>query len=205
MSIFKWWVQHHYLPNKAEQSRKLMAKIPVRTLPVLGDALLSGYPSQGLLNAINAQCKKLPYKLDQLWGLADLYNSPGFTQYKLETGDKSIDCDCDDFAVYAVALAKKAGVDPKCATVGNLIINPWNQFTQAWANHVIAVFDYFDGSQYWTAVIDTNSAARREKPFWFPGKRTEASPAIIQHFSNIYNVNYKWLLDVPYPFESPRK
>jgi len=201
MSLFKYLVENVYLPKKARDSRLINRGFSKRPLPVLGSASPQGLPSKSLIEAINTHCGHLPYKIDPLYGLSDYYNAPEVSQYKLESKDESIHFDCDDLAVLAVGLARLAGVSFQHAYVLNLIINPWNQFTQAWANHVIAGFDFIDGDgKPWTAIIDTNSAGRRAKPYWYQGTLDDVRPEIIGMFSRIYRVNYKWLLEVPYPF-----
>lgn len=187
------------LENKKQFSltvAKASKKVP---LPVIGTAR-NGYPDVKQAQDINLKCSELVYTSDPNGGITDYYNHPEATQYRQDNKLWSEPCDCDDFAVYAVALFRKAGVKPENAWIWNLIINPGNQFTQMWANHVICGFKLVshDG-QMWTGVIDTNTAATKQI-LWFKCSPEQAKPEIIKHFNNVYKVNYYKLIEVEYPF-----
>lgn len=199
MDLFEQFVTGWYLPRKARFSREMAINAPRATLPQVHERVDDGKVRLGMVKAINAECSKLRYTPDPLGGLTDFYNHPEFTQWRQNKQRWDEPCDCDDFAVYAVALFNECGVTAD-AWVWNLIISPGHQVTQAWANHVICGAYFKDSSgQEWTAVIDTNSAARG-KPFWFKGNAESAKPAILNHFSRLYKVNYYKLIDVPFPF-----
>lgn len=200
--LFSAFIEGWILPQKAHWSRQIAVNIPtdkLRPIPALGKANADGYLPLSVLKDINAQCGKLQYKLDPLWGMSDYYTLPELTQYQLEKGRWEYPCDCDDFAVYARALMLAAGVEPVNCWIWNLIIAPGSQITQAWANHVICGFEYWDGNKHWTGVIDTNTAARK-KIFWQTGTREFTAERFIKQFSDIYQVNYYKLLQVPDPF-----
>lgn len=186
LDFFAQIVSSLYLPNKVRSSLPLAKTMPRKPLPVLGQAKANGYPTKDLAEAINAQCHQLKYRSDPGNGLVDLYNHPEHTQYLLETGAyETSACDCDDFATYAIALFLKAGVARDKVWEWNMIV-PWHkQFTQARWNHVICGFTYWDGSQEWTGIIETNTAARN-KLFWFKGTATEAKSAVLKTFCSVY-------------------
>lgn len=199
MYLFEQFIKNWYLPNKAKFSRDIDKHADHAPLPQVYEPVSDGKTRVGMINSVNAECSKLRYKLDPNGGLTDFYNHPEFTEWRHQNQRWDEPCDCDDFAVYAVALFRECGIMTD-AWVWNLIISPGHQITQAWANHVIcgAYFKSGDG-QEWVAIIDTNSAARK-KPFWFKSNKSTAQRAILEHFSKLYNVNYYKLIDVPYPF-----
>jgi hypothetical protein len=201
MDLFEGFITGFYLPRKAAWSREIDAKVKNShaPLPVLGKAGADGRLSKQVIEAINSQCGKLQYTSDPLGGLADFYNHPELSQWRLNNKRWDQPCDCDDFAVYAVALARACGTAQDKAWVWNLIITPGNQISQAWANHVIAGFELWDGTKLWTAIIDTNSASRNQVS-WFQGDRQQTQAAILAHFNAVYKVSYYKLLAVPYPF-----
>lgn len=201
MDPFESFVRNFYLPNKMAYSRQLDTNLSASKapLPVLGKAGSDGRVWVDTVNAVNAECGKLRYTSDPLGGLIDYYNHPEVTQWRQNNKRWDVPCDCDDFAVYAVALFRKCGVSTDKAWVWNLLIDPGLQISQAWANHVICGVEIWDGSKFWTAVIDTNSAALNQV-FWFAGDRTAAASAVMAHFSGIYKVTYYRLVQVEYPF-----
>lgn len=198
------WFVKPFLANKATQSRDKAAGHVRATLPVLGKAGGDGLLSLTTLNAINAQLGKLPYRADPL--LFDYYTHPGVVQQCLNTGGWKISgnneewsCDCDDFAAYAYDLFKLTGARADSFQIWNLIINPTTQLWNAWANHVILVSRYWDGTKEWTCVLDTNSAADK-KPIWFAMRLEQAEAAVLQYFSTRYSVQYYRALNISYPF-----
>jgi len=202
MDWLESFIKGVYLPNKAAYSRQCDAALKGAqhaALPVLGKAGNDGRLSIDTINAINEQCGRLKYVSDPLGGLLDYYTHPETTQWALNNNRQDIPCDCDDYAVYAVALARACGIAWDKAWVWNLIINPSNQISQCWANHVICGIEYWDGTRYWTAIIDTNSAARHQ-PWWFQGDRAAVEQAVIANFSALYKVNYYKLIPVDWPF-----
>lgn len=186
------------LPNKQKFSQQVGSKTPHRPLPVLG-ANQNGQVSLGLIAAINKQCAKAPYRLDPLWGLKDYYTHPETVQYEIDYNTRKQPYDCDDLAVYAHALAEAAGVSRDNCRIWNLIINPPQQVSQMWANHVIAAFRHDNGQGTWWGVIDTNTAYHGQI-FWHLGTEEEAKARFVQQFSGIYNVNYFKIIPVQYPF-----
>ena len=101
------------LPLKEELSRDIALKTPQRPVAVLGKARDNGQVSLSLINEINRQCARLPYKLDPLGGLKDYYTHPQTVQYSIENGTRTVPYDCDDLAVYAHALAEAASVEKR--------------------------------------------------------------------------------------------
>lgn len=202
MDYFALAIQNWYLPRKAEGSRR-RALLDVnfrRPLPVLGGVHPDGRLTRSTVDAINTQLGKLTYTSDPLWGADDYYSHPRSIQWRLENQRNDLPCDCDDYAVYAVALARAAGMNHTEGWVWNLIIDPAKQVSQAWANHVIAAFAYGTGSEQWIAVIDTTSAGRG-KVVWFSGTEQSVHAQVIDHFNRVYSVSYYKILRVPYPFE----
>lgn len=186
------------LANKKQFSLDVAKHSKKSPLPVIGKAE-NGYPGVKQAEDINKKCSELVYTSDPNGGITDYYTHPEATQYRQDNKIWTDPCDCDDFAVYAVALFRKAGVKPENAWIWNLIINPGNQFTQMWANHVICGFRLMSDNQVWTGIIDTNTAATKQI-LWFKCSPEEAKPAIIKHFNNVYKVNYYKLIEVEYPF-----
>lgn len=186
------------LPNKQKYSQQVGAKTPKAALPVLGKPQ-NGQVSLGLIDAINEQCAKLKYKTDPLWGLKDYYTHPETVQYEVNNKTRTQPYDCDDLAVYAYALAEAAGVARANCRIWNLIINPPQQISQMWANHVIACFRHDNGQGTWWGVIDTNTAYN-DQVFWHLGTEEQAMARFIEQFSGIYKVNYYKIIPVQYPF-----
>ncbi len=195
------FVRSCILPNKQKFSQELAAKFPLNRspLPRLGQAGTDGRVSMSTIESVNAQCAQLRYNADPLWGLSDFYNHPEYTEWMRKYNQWKDPCDCDDFAVYAVALLHKCGINHSKAWIWNLLVDPPSQVTQAWANHVIAGVEYWDGQKIWTAIIDTNSA-KQGRPYWFQGDKIAVQSSVIQHFRDIYKVNYYTLITVPFPF-----
>ena len=198
---FSWAIENWYLPRKAEDSRKRAEpdKAFHRPLPKLGQVGPDGKLPLRLAEVINLQCQRLGYTPDPLWGADDYYTHPELTQYRLESGRTDIPCDCDDYAVYAYALARKCGMSYSHGWIWNLIIDPAKQVSQAWANHVVVAFSIGSDTQPWVGVIDTNSAAQG-KPIWFQGTPESVEQRVLAHFGGVYKVSYYKLLRVPYPF-----
>ena len=187
------------LDNKRNFSQHVASGSEKAPLPIVGSADKSGYPTPELAKLVNLKCSELVYTSDPNGGLTDFYNHPEFTQWRQNNQKWQDPCDCDDFAVYAVALFRKAGVKVEHAWIWNLIIDPGYQFSQMWANHVICGFKLMSGGQIWTGIIDTNTAANKQV-LWFKCSPEEAKPAIIKHFNGVYKVNYYKILEVQYPF-----
>lgn len=192
-SVVRW-----ILDNKRNFSLQIAQGSKKAPLPVIGGSQ-NGYPGVKQAADINLLCSELVYTSDPNGGITDYYNHPEATQYRQNNKVWSDPCDCDDFAVYAVALFRAGGVKPENAWIWNLIIAPVNQFSQMWANHVICGFKLMSGAQVWTGIIDTNTAANKQV-IWFKCSPEEAKPAIIKHFNDIYKVNYYKVLEVDYPF-----
>jgi hypothetical protein len=199
MDLLADFIEGYYLPNKADFSRGMAARTPKRPLPKLGTAD-NGQVTLGLVDAINEQCTKLPYKMDPMWGLTDYYTHHETVQYEIEYNTRNEPYDCDDLANYAYELAGVAGVYESNRRIWNLIIAPVNQFSQCWANHVISAFKYVNHQGAWWAVIDTNTAYNKTV-FWHLGTEEEAKARFIQQFSGIHKVNYYKILAVTPPFK----
>lgn len=187
--LFAGAVKSIYLPLKVMRSKKFL-RMPRNPLPKVSEAE-NGKITLALANAVNAQCGKLTYQPDPANGLYDMYNHPEHTQYLLDTGNygKSSN-DCDDYAAYAQALFREAGVDPSEHWEWNVLVKLLKQPTQGKYNHVICGFRMGD----WYGVIDTNTAARG-KIFWFKGSLNDAKKHFIETFKETYPADYYELVE----------
>ncbi|MEJ5201899.1 MAG: hypothetical protein WHV66_06650 [Anaerolineales bacterium] len=198
--LFIQFVTGWVLPKKADYSRQVALNAPKAALPVLGQAGSDGRVSMQTIEKVNQQCARLRYVADPLWGLVDFYNHPEYTQWQLVNNRWDQPCDCDDLAVYAHALFLKTGIRSDKVWIWNILVSPGYQISQAWANHVMCAVEYWDGSKIWTAIIDTNSAANG-KAFFFYGDRFDAQMPVIQHFKQLYGVQYYALVKVDPPWQ----
>lgn len=194
-------IKNWYLPMKAERSRAEAIGKHRAPLPQFPGAN-NGYSSQALAKAINSYLGPFKYRLDPMNGIWDYYNHPEHSVWRHQKGETESPMDCDDFAVLAYCLFKTNGVKPENLRLWNLIVSAPAQLGQAWANHVICGFAYYDGAgEPWTGAIDTNTAARNNV-FWFRGhpNTTQAQNAVIARFKAIYNADYYKLIADNYPF-----
>lgn len=209
MTPFEIAIRYGFLPVKAHRSRaRAWREQALRCpLPVLGRAI-DGRPTHALLAAVNDHLARFRYAPDRLWGLDDDYTHPETSQWSLEHGqpeDMPFDCDC----LYALgdALLMAAGVRDEFAWGWNLIAAASQQLARvgpkgelgASYNHVILGAEVRTGSVIETAVLDTNTAAQR-RILWFAGDRKQSAEAVKVHFSTLYPVRYRYLIEFPYPF-----
>lgn len=177
---------------------------PKSPLPVLGQAV-NGKATRALIVAINDRLGRLEYHSDPWGGAGDLYNHPEHTEWLLQHQgpNEKRPRDCDDFAVFAHALARKAGVKQEHVWIWNLIVA--NQFRDVKWNHVIVGMRCAEepGKIY---VLDTCSAAWK-KPHEFAGDKWTVEVAVRRLFGEAYRDEktgqprqFGYLIDVPPPF-----
>lgn len=193
-----------WLVNKATYSQLPALFVPKAPLPVLGTPS-NGQATRALMTAVNNRLGQLEYHSDPFGGTGDLYNHPEHTEWLLQHQgpNENRPRDCDDFAVYAYALFRKAGVNPANIWIWNLIVG--DQFRDVAWNHVIMGLTCADapGRVY---VLDTNSAAWHQ-PHEFFGTKDSVEAAVRKFFGDVYKDQktgqprqYKYLIDVPPPF-----
>lgn len=168
LAIYAW------LALKEHISRSTFSKIPNKApLP----------PNLNLLE-IHQQLKKLVYKADPFGGALDFYNHPEYMQYCLNNSIELQHCDCDDFAVYAYALAR-ANFIPKIYT---LVVE--DMFKDGSKNHVICVVK----SQNQFILLD-NVTASLPEPLSFASLEE-----IKKYFESAFGTTYRYMIDSKYPF-----
>lgn len=200
------FVRNFILASKERTSRQIFQGNYGRAaLPKLGQAGTDGGISLQTIQAINTQLGKLRYVSDPNMGTFDFYNPGHYTQLILNNSNPgNWPCDCDDYAVYGVDLARECGINRAFAKVLNLLIHPGQQITHMKWNHVLCGIEFWDGSRKkWTAILDTNSAANGQI-LYVPGAFAEREQDILNHFNNIYRsegVNYYRVIEVKHPFD----
>ncbi len=199
-------VRKAFLEPKERTSRQIFSGPYQRgVLPKLGSAGSDGGISHATIEIINRQLGKLKYVSDPNMGSFDFYNPGHYTQLLAESGNPdNFPCDCDDFAVYGVDLARTCGINQAFAKVLNILIHPGQQLTHMRWNHVLCGIEFWDGNRTkWTAILDTNSAANRP-PLYVQGTFAQAEQHILNHFNAIYRnegVNYYRVIEVKHPFD----
>lgn len=193
----------NWLSNKAILSQMPAMFSPKAPLPILGRAQTQA--NRALANSINSRLARIQYHSDPLGGTGDLYNHPEHTEYLIQNQGphETRPRDCDDFAVYAYALARKAGVQAQHVWIWNLIVA--DQFRDVAWNHVVLGMTCSDAPGK-VFVLDTCSAAWG-RPHEFSGTKESVEADVRKFFGEVYKdaaTNrprlYKYLIDVPYPF-----
>lgn len=187
----------NWLNQKAFISQWPALFVPKAPLPVLGKAV-NGQATRSLMTAINQRLGLIQYHSDPAGGTGDLYNHPEHTEWLLQhqSPTETRPRDCDDFAVYAFALARKAGVSPDHIWVWNLLVE--NQMRDVAWNHVIFGLTCQDAPGR-VFVLDTCSASW-QRPWEFTGTKWGVESAVRKAFGDAYRTTYKYLVEVPPPF-----
>lgn len=210
MDLFRISVEKIILPAKKKRSleRAAIQTNLRRPLPLLGRSDAQGRATEATVEAINLELAKLVYKGDPIWGLDDYQAHPETVQWNLEEGNAGLPQDCDEYAGYAQGLAYRSNVHFDKAQGLNLVLpaskqlafcGPKGEIGMAF-NHVILALEVDRHGKIWTAILDTNSAAWKQI-FWFPGTWRESESAIRNHFGQIYQVPYQYLIPFEYIFK----